>query len=120
MRMGFDTARHHDLARSVDYASRLGGRVIDAHRNNLLAFNSDTPIAGTLGRDYLASPDQDIEHALLLRIGQMWKTFKPVKSTAARDSADMELFGRSDFTFDATPAARRERTMKADRQSCGL
>ena len=118
MRMGFDPAWHHDFAGSVDYASRLDSRVIDAHRNNLLAFNSDAPIAGTLGCDHFAFPDQDIEHELLLRIGQMWEDVQACRkysSTRLRSCAARALR----LTFDATPAARKERRMKAAQQFCG-
>src|ERR1700730_16771822 len=112
--MGFDTARYHDLPDGVDYASRLVSRVINAHGIYLLAFDPDAPIGGALRRDYFASPDQDIEHEVLLRIVQVWEAVLACQ----KRWVTQQIAGRSQLFFD-TPGARKEMMMRAARQSCG-
>jgi len=75
MRMGFDTTRYYDLPRGIDYAARLGSRVINAYGNDLLAIDSDAPMGGALRSDYLASPDQDIEHGYSFGLFRCGRSF---------------------------------------------
>jgi hypothetical protein len=62
MGVGFDPAGNHDLACGINYTLRFRHRIIQPCRNDPLSLDTDTPLADALGRDYIAAPDQDIEH----------------------------------------------------------
>jgi hypothetical protein len=51
MGVRLDTARDDQLSTGIDHAPRLYTRILDAHRDDLLALDSDAPLADRLRSD---------------------------------------------------------------------
>jgi hypothetical protein len=62
MRMRLDTAWYYDFPGGIDYPTSLRGWMVNPNRHYPLALDADTPFANAVGRDYLATADQEIEH----------------------------------------------------------
>ncbi len=48
MGVRLDTARNDQLSTGIDHAPRLHTRILNAHRDDLLALDPDTPFADAL------------------------------------------------------------------------
>src|SRR5690242_12828007 len=58
MSVRLDTARDDELATGIDHATRLHTRILNAHRDDLLALDPDAPFANALRSDDITAANQ--------------------------------------------------------------